>query len=86
MKNPSDEQKRLDAYVKFLAFIAVTCLVIAVVSSFTKPYDNSDAPNGDRSGFTIMTDHLTGCQYLRYNSYSLTPRMDQYGKQICIKK
>lgn len=45
--------------------------------------DDTDPPNG-RSGLTLYTDNLTGCQYLaiHYNS-GLTPRMGKDGKQVC---
>ena len=45
--------------------------------------DDSDPPGG-RSGMMVLTDNLTGCQYL-YRS-SITPRMDSNGKQICGAK
>lgn len=47
------------------------------------PHDNSDPPNG-RSGLSIYTDNLTGCQYLRVGILSaLTPRLDSEGKPVC---
>jgi len=42
--------------------------------------DDSD-PFGGRSGMMVLTDSLTGCQYLYRGS--LTPRMDRNGKQVC---
>lgn len=54
-----------------------------LIMDYVRPYDNTD--NGkERSGLTIRTDNLTGCQYLSTPSGGLTPRMDQSGTyQIC---
>jgi len=37
--------------------------------------DDSDPPNGF-SNMTPLTDHLTGCQYLRVSGGGVVPRMD----------
>jgi hypothetical protein len=70
--------------------------VVVVVTAFTfavalanllskpRPYDDSDGGSA-RSGFTVMTDNLTGCQYL-YRNGAMQPRFDQNGKQICKKE
>lgn len=46
--------------------------------------DNSDMPDGRRSGFNVFTDGLTGCQYigfgLGYQGKALTPRIAADGK------
>lgn len=47
--------------------------------------DDTDPPAG-RSDMKIMTDHLTGCQYLMSSRGGLTPRLDENGKQMCVKK
>jgi hypothetical protein len=47
--------------------------------------DETDPPAG-RSDMKIMTDHETGCQYLMASRGGLTPRLDENGKPICIKK
>ena len=47
--------------------------------------DDTDPP-GNRSNLLIMTDHATGCQYLTSVRGGLTPRLDENGKQICIKE
>lgn len=49
------------------------------------PRDDSDAPDGKRSGMSIHTDALTGCQYLRAPLGSLTPRVDGAGRHIGCK-
>lgn len=38
---------------------------------------------GARSGFRILIDHGTGCQYLRTTSGGVTPRLDGHGKPMC---
>lgn len=43
--------------------------------------DNSDPPDG-RSGLTIYTDALTGCEYLSVMLGGITPRLDGDGRQI----
>ena len=44
--------------------------------------DDTDGSNG-RSGLTLYTDALTGCQYLRAGIFSgITPRMKGTGKQL----
>ena len=45
-----------------------------------QPQDDSDAV-GYNSHMNVLTDSLTGCQYLHRGS--LTPRMDRTGKQVC---
>ena len=46
--------------------------------------DNSDNPNGTRSGMTPKTDYKTGCQYLQSPfGFAITPRLDKDGKPIC---
>ncbi|KRB22717.1 DUF6440 family protein [Mesorhizobium sp. Root172] len=41
--------------------------------------DDTDPP-GARSGFSLLTDAGTGCQYLAHSG--LTPRLDANGKQM----
>jgi hypothetical protein len=65
-----------------LAAAAVICLVVAACAR-----DNSDPPDG-RSGVSVFTDALTGCQYIGWSpallgAAALTPRMDATGKQVC---
>lgn len=45
--------------------------------------DNSDKSFWHRSGMSVKTDALTGCQYLE--GRSLTPRINDDGKQICVQ-
>lgn len=61
--------------------IAIGVLMILLSSFITNPRDNTDPPNG-RSGMMLLTDHMTGCQYL-YRHGAITPRMGKDGKQLC---
>lgn len=64
-------------------YFVICLLAIAALASLLTlvAYDNSDAPPV-RSGMVPLTDHLTGCQYLRTFS-GITPRLRADGTQIC---
>lgn len=47
--------------------------------------DDTDPP-GDRSDLKILTDHLTGCQYLTTGKGGITPRLDKDGRHMCNKE
>lgn len=65
----------------FVCFIALALLCLFSIAMIPEPArDDTDPPDG-RSGMLLLTDHKTGCQYLYRGS--LTPRMDEHGKQIC---
>lgn len=61
-------------------------LCVAVIFDWNAPKDDTDPADG-RSGMTLSTDALTGCQYLSYGLFgsSITPRLDGYGFQIGCK-
>ena len=65
------------------AFLLIVFAGYMVASLLDKnlPKDDTDSPDG-RNGMVLLTDHLTGCQYLRAGG-GVTPRMDRNGKQIC---
>jgi hypothetical protein len=74
----------------FLYRIALNALLVLailfglnVINDFI-PRDDSDPRNGGRSGMSVFTDYLTGCQYLGLRG-TLTPRLDKNSKQICIE-
>ena len=50
----------ISAAFLFCGFI----FLISVALVFVMPTDNSDAGRLNRSGLSIHTDHLTGCEYL----------------------
>lgn len=74
--------------MKFITYAIYFMLVMqatswVIDSVYSK--DNSDPIDG-RSGFVIMTDSLTGCQYLQSGIFGgLSPRYDGNDKQICRK-
>lgn len=46
--------------------------------------DDSDSKT-ERSGVRVVTDHLTGLQYLETEKGGITPRLNIDGKQIIAK-
>lgn len=75
--------------VKCLGTIVIGMLIGTLINNlnlnpFDDPYDDSDNPETkEHSGFTIYTDHLTGCQYLRVGSFgAITPRLDGDKNQV----
>ena len=68
-----------------LFIVCMVALWTLVIYGAMQPYearDDSDGPH-ENSRMEVFTDHLTGCQYLY--RYSLVPRMDANGKQVCKK-
>lgn len=72
---------RLDLILCFASFAVLVMLVLEVCGVDFTARDATDPPNG-RSGLELLTDHGTGCQYLRRYG-DLTPRLGVDGKQIC---
>lgn len=75
-----------------LSFIASTFgfwlalwLFLMGLSYIFVPRDDTDPPDG-RSGLSLHTDHLTGCQYVGKGFGNITPRLDADGQPICGKK
>lgn len=69
--------------IVFIAFCAVLYFAVAVMALGAR--DDTDPPDG-RSGMVLLTDNLTGCQYLKAPGYwnaALTPRMAADGRQVC---
>lgn len=69
-----------------LAIIIIIILLSHPGPRLFKYDDSDDKINKKRSGFSVYTDYLTGCQYLSTPLGFLTPRLDKEGKIICIKK
>lgn len=59
----------------FLLFWAPGFVILGAFN----PRDDSDSPSA-RSGFSISTDALTGCQYLNLPFRAATPRIAADGK------
>ncbi len=56
---------------------------IIMLVNILNPRDNTDSST-NRSGMSLYTDSLTGCQYLGNGIFSgLTPRLDKQGNHIC---
>ena len=69
----------------FITTAAVLISIVIVVGLWAHhqpPRDNSD-PVGGRSNMSVLTDALTGCQYLATQRGGITPRMDADNKQGC---
>lgn len=70
----------------FLGWISMRVMFAAgAVIVFTlafNPTDDSDAPDGARSGVIVRTDYRTGCQYLETADGGITPRMDGSARQV----
>ena len=61
--------------------LSILALGVAVYTRPRPPYDSTD-PVGGRSGFTVLTDTKTGCEYL-YKNGGLVPRQKPNGSQFC---
>lgn len=57
-------------------------VLLTPITNRLRDTDATDAAHDKRSGFLLMTDYGTGCQYLKAGS-GLTPRLDATGRQIC---
>jgi len=67
-----------------IAFIAAASAAL-LTGCVRNSADDTDGPN-KRSGLSLYTDHLTGCQYVGWHdSYgaAIYPRLDGDGKQVC---
>jgi len=62
----------------------ITCVVLAsLFIGWLNDKDDTDPFKG-RSGLSVYTDALTGCQYLKGGLIGgITPRLDASGKQVC---
>lgn len=62
------------------------CLFALVSWLWVQPYDDTDnKTTKERSGLRLYTDHKTGCQYLVTLTGSITPRLNNNGKNNCGK-
>lgn len=69
------------AIVTFFIGLALTF----TVGSLSNPHDSTDDPDGHRSGLAVLTDCLTGRQYLMAYKGGLTPRLTEDGHQMIEK-
>ena len=67
--------------------VIVFLLAFFIASMSTeREYDSTD--NGkERSGLSLYTDHMTGCQYLEAGRMGgITPRLNGYGEHVGCHK
>ena len=64
------------------AAVLISIVIVAGLAQHQPPRDNSD-PIGGRSNMSVLTDALTGCQYLATTRGGITPRMGADNKQVC---
>ena len=71
----------------YIFVLSVVVFTYTVTVNFLLPYDNSDdIENKIRSGMSVYTDHLTGCQYLSLGRFNaLTPRYKNDSEQAGCK-
>ena len=70
---------------KVLVCIGALWLIFAVRECSKPDKDSTDPPDG-RSGFILMIDHGTGCQYLRAPWFGdFRPRLDKDGRHVCTQ-
>jgi hypothetical protein len=60
-------------------------LGLLIALSSCAPKDDTDPPDG-RSGMSLHTDHLTGCQYLAKPFGGITPRVDGKSRHVGCKE
>lgn len=63
--------------------VAIAALMI-IYNAFAGGFgrDDTDEPNGKRSGMVVYTDYGTGIQYISTTAGGLTVRVDQDGKPM----
>jgi hypothetical protein len=71
--------------LRFALSVAVLSALfgLALYADIARTHDDTDAP-GQRSGLSLYTDSLTGCQYVG-TFFSLTQRLNSAGLPICVK-
>ena len=62
-------------------YLSLAALIVTSVANYSRPYDDTDF-NGNRSGMEVLTDCLTGLQYLSTREGGLTPRLNNDQTQI----
>jgi len=84
---------KLFGYMIILYFLIILYGAARDMAAYDDTDDHSVDPP-ERSGMALLTDHGTGCQYLQPRgsmlsglliipSPPLTPRLDQFGQQVC---
>lgn len=64
--------------------LALIVVGVSLLALPLQPLDDTDnRQTGERSGVSLITDHGTGCQYLRTGWGGITPRIGPDGKPVC---
>ena len=87
MKPEEFEESALNVARKMVMYYAIGFLVVTATNVGLARWtdigrDDTDPPSG-RSDMRILTDNLTGCQYLNPSRGGATPRLTADGKHIC---
>lgn len=72
-------------YPALIVFFALTIVFCFIASTIQDAQTDVADPTAGRSGMYVYTDKLTSCQYLGKDG-AITPRLNNEGKQICLKK
>lgn len=70
-------------YENLGALVLFAALIVGLSSC--QPKDDTD-PHDGRSGMSLHTDHLTGCQYLSKPFGGITPRVDGEGRHVGCRR
>ena len=60
-------------------------VILGFQALFNIGLDDTDNPNGTRSGMKLYTDYGTGVQYLSVGDGQLIPRLGSDGKPMLVK-
>ena len=64
----------------FVIWAVISCCILWYHGRFDR--DDSDGIDGERSGMSVHTDALTGCQYLSTPSGGVITRRDGAGRHV----
>lgn len=67
------------------AFAALLALVVASCGPTLAPAESADLDRSVGYSLRVVTDPLTGCEYLAYEFKGITPRLNEYGQPRCRK-
>jgi hypothetical protein len=83
------ELETLKKWTLWIARLIALVIVIAwTIAQTPLGRDDTDSGSwgGGRSGMKVMTDALTGCQYLTVPGGGITPRLEGYGQHVGCRK
>lgn len=70
---------------RFWTELLACIIIVSIVGAGIKNWDidSTDTSDDERSGMSLYTDALTGCQYLGAGFGGITPRLDKDGHHVC---